>query len=78
VVSGFAGSLFAGSALSAALVAGPASAGQFGTAFLGLAAAAVPLGVCATVVRARWRPAPDASPVAAAAHPSTGGPDDRT
>jgi MFS family permease len=78
VVSGFAGSLFAGSALSAALVAGPASAGHFRAAFLGLAAASVPLGVCATVVRARWRPAPDASPVAAGAHPSTGGPDDRT
>jgi MFS family permease len=76
VVSGFAGALFAGSALSAALVAGPAGAGRFGVAFLGLAAASVPLGIAATVARARWRPAPDAVP--AVAHPSIGGPDDRT
>jgi predicted MFS family arabinose efflux permease len=78
VVSGFAGSLFAGSALSAALVAGPANAGQFGTAFFGLAVASVPLGISATVARARWRPALDAGSVAAVAHPSIGGPDDRT
>jgi MFS family permease len=57
VVSGFAGSLFAGSALASALTAGPAGDGHFGAAFAVLAAAAVPLGVLATVGRARWRPA---------------------
>jgi MFS family permease len=61
VVSGFAGSLFAGSALSSALVAGPAEAGRYTAAFAGLAVAAVPLGVVATVARARWRPAPASS-----------------
>jgi predicted MFS family arabinose efflux permease len=55
VVSGFAGALFAGSALSSALVAGPAEAGHYGTAFAGLAITAVPLGVLATVARARWQ-----------------------
>ncbi|MEV6844411.1 MFS transporter [Actinoplanes sp. NPDC051411] len=55
VVSGFAGALFAGSALSSALVAGPAEAGHYGTAFAGLAVAAIPLGVLATVARARWQ-----------------------
>jgi hypothetical protein len=58
VVSGFAGALFAGSALSAVLVAGPAGAGRYGAAFAGLAIAAVPLGIVATVSRARWQPAP--------------------
>jgi MFS family permease len=56
VVSGFAGSLFAGSAVSSALVAGPAGTGRFGTAFAALAVATVPLGILATVARARWRP----------------------
>jgi MFS family permease len=56
VVSGFAGSLFAGSALSAALLAGPAGAGHYGAAYAALAVAAVPLGILATVARARWRP----------------------
>jgi len=56
VVSGFAGSLFAGSALSAALLAGPAGAGHYGAAYAALAIAAVPLGILATVARARWRP----------------------
>jgi MFS family permease len=55
VVSMFAGSLFAGSALASALVAGPADAGHFGLAFAGLAAVCVPLGVLATLGRARWR-----------------------
>jgi MFS family permease len=55
VVSLFAGSLFAGSALSSALVAGPADAGHFGIAFAGLAVVCLPLGVLATVGRARWR-----------------------
>ncbi|MEV6299106.1 MFS transporter [Actinoplanes sp. NPDC051861] len=56
VVSGFAGSLFAGSALAAALLAGPADAGSYGTVYAALAVAAVPLGILATVARARWRP----------------------
>jgi len=56
VISGFAGSLFAGSALSSWLVAGPADAGRFGAAFAGLALASVPLGILATAGRARWRP----------------------
>jgi MFS family permease len=55
VVSLFAGSLFAGSAVSSALLAGPADAGDFGFAFAALAVATVPLGVLATVTRARWR-----------------------
>jgi MFS family permease len=58
VVSGFAGCLFAGSAVSSALVAGPADAGDFGVAFLGMAIACLPLGVLASVARARWRPVP--------------------
>jgi predicted MFS family arabinose efflux permease len=63
VVSGFAGALFAGSALSATLVADPAEAGHYGAAFAGLAIAAVPLGILATIARARWRPAtPPPSP----------------
>ncbi|GGL00105.1 MFS transporter [Mangrovihabitans endophyticus] len=56
VVSGFAGALFAGSALSSALVAGPAEAGRYGAAFAALAIVAVPLGIGATLARARWRP----------------------
>jgi MFS family permease len=60
VVSLFAGSLFAGSAVSSALLAGPAGSGHFGTAFAVLACACVPLGVLASVARARW-PAPGAS-----------------
>ena len=55
VVSLFAGSLFAGSAVSSALLAGPAGAGHFGIAFAALACACVPLGVVASVARARWR-----------------------
>ncbi|MFI5889896.1 MFS transporter [Actinoplanes sp. NPDC051513] len=53
VVSGFAGCLFAGSALSSALLAAPASAGRYSAGFAALALAAVPLGVLATVSRAR-------------------------
>jgi predicted MFS family arabinose efflux permease len=60
VVSLFAGSLFAGSAVSSALLAGPAGSGHFGTAFAALACACVPLGVLASVARARW-PSPGAS-----------------
>ncbi|MBL7261110.1 MFS transporter [Paractinoplanes lichenicola] len=57
VVSGFAGSLFAGSAVSAALIAGPAEAGHYGVAYGCLGLAMIPLGLLATVARARWRPA---------------------
>jgi MFS family permease len=53
VVSGFAGCLFAGSALSSWLLAGPASAGHYSAGFAGLMLAAAPLGVAATVSRAR-------------------------
>jgi predicted MFS family arabinose efflux permease len=67
VVSGFAGCLFAGSALSAALIAGPAGAGRYGIAFAALALAAVPLGIAATVGRARWRPVPVTAPAQGAA-----------
>lgn len=63
VVSGFAGSLFAGSAISSALLAGPADDGRYGIVFGGLAIAAAPLGILATVARARWRP-PAAPPPA--------------
>jgi hypothetical protein len=55
VVSLFAGSLFAGSAVSSVLLAGPAGSGHFGIAFAALACACVPLGVLATTGRARWR-----------------------
>lgn len=54
VVSLFAGALFAGSAVSSALFAGPAGSGHFGLVFGILACACVPLGVLATVARARW------------------------
>ena len=54
VVSLFAGSLFAGSAVASALLAGPADAGRFGLVFGALAVATVPLGLLATVARARW------------------------
>jgi MFS family permease len=66
VVSGFAGCLFAGSAVSSAAVAGPVDSGRFGAAFLGLAIACVPLGLLATVTRARWRPAVPAPPIGVA------------
>jgi hypothetical protein len=56
VVSFFAGSLFAGSAVASALVAGPAGAGHYGVVYLAMAIACLPLGVLASVARARWRP----------------------
>ncbi|WP_244246826.1 MFS transporter [Nocardioides euryhalodurans] len=55
VISLFAGALFAGSALTAALVAAPAEAGRYDLIFLAGAAIAVPLGVAATWGRWRWR-----------------------
>jgi predicted MFS family arabinose efflux permease len=54
VVSLFAGSLFIGSAVAALVVAGPAEQGRYGVVFLGSAVLAVPLGLLATVGRARW------------------------
>jgi predicted MFS family arabinose efflux permease len=63
VVSGFAGCLFAGSAVTSAVAAGPVDAGHFGAAYLALAIACVPLGLMATVARARWRPAVPAPPI---------------
>jgi MFS family permease len=74
VVSGFAGSLFAGSALSSALLAGPAEASHYGRAFAGLAIAAVPLGILATAARARWRPAATGDLLGTAASPGTAPP----
>ncbi|WP_432478163.1 MFS transporter [Nocardioides sp. GXQ0305] len=63
VISLFAGALFAGSAVTAALVAAPAQAGQYDLIFLAGAALAMPLGVAATWGRWRWhRPAPGAPP----------------
>jgi len=55
-VAGFAGCLFAGSAVAAALAAGAVDAGRYGVVFAGLAAVAVPLGILATVARARSAP----------------------
>ena len=54
VVSFFASSLFVGSALTAAVVAGLADAGRFSLIFLGGALLAVPLGCVATWGRRRW------------------------
>lgn len=57
VVSLFAGSLFVGSAVAAVLAASLVDAGRYGLVFLVAGVATVPLGVVATVARARWRPA---------------------
>jgi MFS family permease len=54
VVSGFAMALFLGSAVAAALVGGLAEAGRYAEIFAMAAALAVPLGLAATVGRARW------------------------
>lgn len=54
VVSLFAGALFAGSAVSAALGGGAAEAGRWSLIFLVACAVATPLGVVATVGRQRW------------------------
>jgi predicted MFS family arabinose efflux permease len=74
MVSMFAAALFAGSALASILIAGPAGAGRFGAIFTWTAVAAVPLGVLATLGRARWRPIPDGS---AAPPPKIDEPDGR-
>jgi MFS family permease len=54
MISLFATALFAGSAVAAGAVAGLVESGAYGTIFLLAAATAVPLGVLATVGRARW------------------------
>ncbi|HEY3529938.1 MAG TPA: MFS transporter [Nocardioides sp.] len=57
VVSFFAGSLFVGSSLAAVIAAGLADEGRYGVLFAAGAALAVPLGLAATAVRARWHAA---------------------
>ena len=54
VVSLFAGGLFVGSSVAAVLASDLADSGRYQTIFLVAAVAAVPLGVGATVSRARW------------------------
>jgi predicted MFS family arabinose efflux permease len=54
VVSFFAGSLFVGSSLAAVLASGLTDQGRYGVLFATGAVLAVPLGLAATVARARW------------------------
>jgi MFS family permease len=63
VVSLFAGSLFVGSSLAAVLASGLADQGRYGVLFASSAVLAVPLGLAATIVRARWH-SPAATPSA--------------
>jgi predicted MFS family arabinose efflux permease len=63
VVSFFAGSLFVGSSLAAVLASGLADQGRYGTLFATSAVLAVPLGLAATIGRARWH-CPAATPPA--------------
>jgi hypothetical protein len=60
VVSFFAGSLFVGSSLAAVVGSGLADVGRYGVLFATSAVLAVPLGLAAATVRARWQNA-DAS-----------------
>ncbi|CAM4196299.1 MFS transporter [Kibdelosporangium persicum] len=55
MISLFATALFAGSAVAAAAVAGLAEAGAYGTIFFIAGTLTIPLGLFATVGRARWR-----------------------
>lgn len=55
VISSFAGCLFAGTALQAAVVRGFADHGRFGAIYLVMSWIAVALTVCATTVRLRWQ-----------------------
>jgi predicted MFS family arabinose efflux permease len=55
VVSLFAGSLFVGSSLAAVVASGLAGEGRFNVLFATGAVLAVPLGLAATTVRARWQ-----------------------
>jgi predicted MFS family arabinose efflux permease len=57
VVSFFAGSLFVGSSLGAVIASGLADDGRYGVLFAACAVLAVPLGLAAAAVRARWHPA---------------------
>lgn len=61
VVSLFAGSLFVGSALAAVLVADLAELGRYDVVYLAAAVLAVPLGLGASLGRARWRRPTEAS-----------------
>lgn len=62
VVSFFAGSLFVGSSLAAVVASGLADAGRYDVLFAASAVLAVPLGLAAATVRARWQsPGPDAA-----------------
>jgi MFS family permease len=54
VVSFFAASLFVGSSLAAVVASGLADHGRYGLLFATSAVLAVPLGLAATVARARW------------------------
>jgi MFS family permease len=54
VVSFFAGSLFVGSSLGAVVASGLADEGRYGVLFAASAVLAIPLGLAAAVVRARW------------------------
>ena len=56
VVSFFAGSLFVGSSLAAVVASGLADEGRYDVLFAACAVLAVPLGVSAAGVRARWQP----------------------
>jgi hypothetical protein len=53
-VSFFAGMLFVGSSLAALVGSGLADEGRYGVLFAASAVLAVPLGVAAATVRARW------------------------
>lgn len=55
VVSLFASSLFVGSSVAAVVVSGLADDGRYPTIFLMATVATVPLGIAATIGRARWR-----------------------
>jgi MFS family permease len=57
VVSFFAGSLFVGSSLAAVVAADLADEGRYDVLFAASAVLAVPLGLAAAAVRARWHPA---------------------
>jgi MFS family permease len=55
VVSFFAGSLFVGSSLAAVIASGLADQGRYDVLFAASAVLAVPLGLAAATVRARWQ-----------------------
>jgi MFS family permease len=57
VVSFFACSLFVGSSLGAVVASGLADQGRYGVIFATSAVLAIPLGLVATTVRARWQSA---------------------